>query len=188
VAHTIGIDLGQTNCRTAWSSGPTLAQNIANAAKERKTPTCVAMHADGECLVGSSALALAATHPERAVRDLWTRLVSGEPALLDGKLFDPVTLTAQLLGRLRSDAEARLNERVLGAFVAMPPSWTRDPRKSNRAIPEHVNDAILCALEKNVMRRFQDMIELRDTIVGEPQSLFQTVTSRLQPRRGDASQ
>jgi actin-like ATPase involved in cell morphogenesis len=129
VPRDIGIDLGQTNTRAAWLSGAEDPQILSNSDNERLTPTLVAVHAGGQLLAGRGALGIAATSPERAARDLVARLDSGCPVTLEGKSYSPESLVAFFLRKLKSDAEARLNDTVSRAFVAVPPTWNAAARK-----------------------------------------------------------
>lgn len=125
----IGIDLGQTNTRVAWFGGAEGPQILPNSDNERSTPTMVAMHAGGQLLAGRLALGIAATSPERAARDLVARLDNGSPAIIEGKSHSPESLVGFFLRKLKTDAEARLNDTVSRAFVAVPPTWNAAARE-----------------------------------------------------------
>jgi hypothetical protein len=142
VAREIGIDLGHTNSRTAWRGGAEGPQILPNSHAERVTPTVLAVHTDGQILVGSVAAAWAALNPGRGVTDLVARLGAGEPVLVNGSSFEPQKLAAYLLGRLKADAEERLNEPVSRAFVAVPPTWDEAARERLRAAGEQVQLAV----------------------------------------------
>jgi actin-like ATPase involved in cell morphogenesis len=129
VPRDIGIDLGQTNTRVAWLGGAEGPQIPSNSDNERSTPTLVAVHAAGQFLAGRGALGVAAASPERAALDLVARLAGGGLVTLEGKSYRPESLVAFFLRKLKSDAEARLNDTVSRAFVAVPPTWNAAARK-----------------------------------------------------------
>jgi len=125
----IGIDFGQTNCRTAWLSGAGGPQILLNSDNERATPAVVALQPGGQWVAGTGALALLSNSPERVVRGFGARLAAGQPVAIDGKAYRPESLAAFLLRRLKSDAEARLNDQVTRAVVAVPASWDQTARQ-----------------------------------------------------------
>jgi len=129
VGRRIGIDLGHTNCRAAWLSSPGAPQILPNGDNERFTPTLLALHPDGQVVAGRAAVRLADACPERVVGDVIARLGSGEAVLLNGTTMSPQSLAGHLLARFKQDAEARLNDRVAAALVAVPPAWDSAARQ-----------------------------------------------------------
>lgn len=129
MGRRIGIDLGHTNCRAAWLSSPGAPQILPNGDNERFTPTLLAFHPDGQVVAGRAAVRLADACPERVVGDVIARLGSGEAVSLNGTTMSPQSLAGHLLARFKQDAEARLNDRVAAALVAVPPAWDSAARQ-----------------------------------------------------------
>ena len=132
----IGIDLGHTNLRAAWLSEPGRPQILPNSDNERVTTTALAVHTDGQILVGRSATSWTALHPERGITDVLARLAAGEPVPINGSTCEAAALAARLLSRLKTDAETRMGEAVARAFVAIPPTWGDAARERLRAAGE----------------------------------------------------
>ncbi|MEE2672552.1 MAG: molecular chaperone DnaK [Myxococcota bacterium] len=137
----IGIDLGTTNSVVTVMEGgqPTV---IANEEGGRTTPSIVGFTDEGERLVGAIAKRQAVTNPTRTVYSIKrfmgrrrsevpeeTRLVpyaivdSAEGAVaveIDGKQYRPPEISAMVLSKLKTAAEAHLGAEVDGAVITVP--------------------------------------------------------------------
>src|SRR5688572_8497795 len=107
----VGIDLGTTNSVVAVLEGgePTV---IPNAEGQRVTPSMVAFSKNGEILVGEVAKRQAITNPERTIRSIKRKMGTDEGVDIDGKKWTPQEISARILMKLKSDAEAYLGDKV----------------------------------------------------------------------------
>ena len=119
MSKVIGIDLGTTNSCVAVLEGgePTV---IANAEGSRTTPSVVAFTKDGERLVGETAKRQAVTNTERTIASIKRHMGENFTVDIDGKKYTPQDISAMILGKLKSDAEAYLGEKVTEAVIAVP--------------------------------------------------------------------
>jgi len=152
----IGIDLGTTNSAVAYMEGgePTI---IANAEGGRITPSVVAFTKNGERLVGQVAKRQAITNPENTIYSIKRfmgrrfsdpevqrskNLVSYkiaeashggvEVVLTDGKRLSPPEVSAMILGKLKTDAEAFLGDKVTQAVITVPAYFDDAQRQATK--------------------------------------------------------
>ena len=119
MSKVIGIDLGTTNSCVAVLEGgePTV---ISNAEGSRTTPSVVAFTKDGERLVGETAKRQAVTNTERTIASIKRHMGENFTVDIDGKKYTPQDISAMILGKLKSDAEAYLGEKVTEAVITVP--------------------------------------------------------------------
>ncbi|MDQ3785157.1 MAG: molecular chaperone DnaK [Actinomycetota bacterium] len=131
MAKAVGIDLGTTNSVAASLEGgePTV---IPNAEGARTTPSVVAWSRGGEILVGEVAKRQAITNPDRTVRSIKRRMGSDETTDIDGKAWKPQEISARILQKLKSDAEAYLGDRVTEAVVTVPAYFDDAQRQATK--------------------------------------------------------
>ncbi|MFR0879435.1 MAG: Hsp70 family protein, partial [[Clostridium] leptum] len=111
MAKTIGIDLGTTNsCVAVIEGGEPVV--IPNAEGGRTTPSVVAFSKTGERLVGQVAKRQAITNPEKTVSSIKREMGSNYKVNIDGKDYTPQEISAMILTKLKTDAEAYLGEKV----------------------------------------------------------------------------
>jgi len=138
---TIGIDLGTTNSAMAVLEGgePTV---IPNAEGGRTTPSVVAFTRDGQRLVGAPAKRQQVTNPQNTVFSIKRfmgrkydevseemkivpyevdKTANGDVRVKAGdKEYAPPEISAMILQKLRTDAEAFLGEPVTDAVITVP--------------------------------------------------------------------
>ena len=155
MSKVIGIDLGTTNSCVAVMDGAS-AKIIENAEGARPTPSMVAFTEGDEQLVGQSAKRQAVTNPEKtlfAIKRLIGRrsddtvskkfndlvpykVVAGDngDAWVDvgGKKFSPAQISAMILQKLKSDAEAYLGESVNQAVITVPAYFNDAQRQATK--------------------------------------------------------
>ncbi len=153
MAKTIGIDLGTTNsCMAVLEGGePTV---IENAEGGRTTPSVVAFTQSGERLVGTVAKRQAVTNPENTIFSIKRFMgrkeaeVKEEESIVPykvvagpngdarveagGKQYSPPEISAMILGKLKSDAEAYLGETVDAAVITVPAYFNDDQRQATK--------------------------------------------------------
>jgi molecular chaperone DnaK len=153
----IGIDLGTTNSVVAVMEGgePTV---IASAEGGRTVPSVVAFTKTGERLVGQLAKRQAVTNPANTVysikrfmgrrwddpevkrsKGLVPYEVVKDPKsdgilvkLADGKTYSPPEISAMILQKLKSDAEAYLGEKVTEAVITVPAYFDDTQRQATK--------------------------------------------------------
>jgi molecular chaperone DnaK len=131
MAKTIGIDLGTTNsCVAVIEGGEPVV--IANAEGARTTPSVVAFSKDGERMVGQVAKRQAITNPDKTVSSIKREMGSSYKVAIDGKNYTPQEISAMILQKLKSDAEAYLGEKVTQAVITVPAYFTDAQRQATK--------------------------------------------------------
>mgnify|MGYP001512738375 FL=1 len=131
MAKTIGIDLGTTNsCVAVIEGGEPVV--IANAEGARTTPSVVAFSKDGERMVGQVAKRQAITNPDRTVASIKREMGTAHKVTIDGKSYTPQEISAMILQKLKSDAEAYLGETVTQAVITVPAYFTDAQRQATK--------------------------------------------------------
>jgi molecular chaperone DnaK len=153
MAKTIGIDLGTTNsCMAVLEGGePTV---IPNAEGGRTTPSVVAFTKDGQRLVGAPARRQQVTNPQNTIFSIkrfmgrkWDE-VSEEMTIVpyevvqgengdarvgaDGKQYAPPEISAMILQKLKTDAEAFLGEPITDAVITVPAYFNNAQREATK--------------------------------------------------------
>ncbi len=127
----IGIDLGTTNsCVAVMEGGEPVV--IANAEGNRTTPSVVAFSKDGERMVGQVAKRQAITNPDRTVSSIKREMGSDYKVNIDGKNYTPQEISAMVLQKLKSDAEAYLGQPVSQAVITVPAYFTDAQRQATK--------------------------------------------------------
>ncbi|HYR94923.1 MAG TPA: molecular chaperone DnaK [Methylomirabilota bacterium] len=154
--RVIGIDLGTTNSAVAVMEGgePTI---IPNAEGGRITPSVVAFTKSGERLVGQLAKRQAITNPDNTIysikRFMGRRFTDPEVqrsmkmvpykvaqaanggveiVLADGRKFTPPEISAMILQKLKTDAEAYLGDKVNQAVITVPAYFDDNQRQATK--------------------------------------------------------
>jgi molecular chaperone DnaK len=153
MAKTVGIDLGTTNSVVAVMEGgePVV---IANAEGGRTTPSVVAFTRTGERLVGTLARRQAAVNPENTVSSIKRfmgrrldevtneakqvpyKVVAGKDGRVEvevtGEKYTPEQISAMVLQKLKTDAEAYLGEKVTDAVITVPAYFNDAQRQATK--------------------------------------------------------
>src|ERR1700753_341409 len=119
MAKVVGIDLGTTNSVVAVMEG-TQPVVIPNSEGSRTTPSVVAFTKTGERLVGQLAKRQAITNPDRTISSIKRQMRTRNKVSIDGKEYSPEEISAMILQKLRSDAEAYLGDVVTEAVITVP--------------------------------------------------------------------
>src|SRR5438034_10847905 len=119
MARAVGIDLGTTNSVIAVLEGgePVV---VPNAEGSRTTPSVVGFSKTGEIVVGEVAKRQAITNPDRTVRSIKREMGRDWSIDIDGKKWTPQEISAQILLKLKRDAESYLGDKVSQAVVTVP--------------------------------------------------------------------
>ena len=131
MARAVGIDLGTTNSCIATLEGgePTV---IVNAEGARTTPSVVAFSKSGEILVGEVAKGQAVTNVDRTFSSVKRHMGSDWTVDIDGKKWTPQEISAQILMKLKRDAEAYLGEPVTDAVITCPAYFNDAQRQATK--------------------------------------------------------
>ena len=131
MAKTVGIDLGTTNSVVAVLEGgePTV---IANAEGSRTTPSVVGFTKTGERLVGTSAKRQAVVNPDRTIISIKREMGTNNRKTIDGTNYSPEQISAMILQKLKTDAEAYLGEKVDKAVITVPAYFNDAQRNATK--------------------------------------------------------
>ena len=131
MSKTIGIDLGTTNsCVCAYEGGDVIV--IPNSEGARTTPSVVTFTKTGERMVGAGARRQAVTNPNRTISSIKRHMGSNYSVEIDGKKYTPQEISAIILGKLKSDAEAYLGDTVTDAVITVPAYFTDAQRQATK--------------------------------------------------------
>lgn len=151
----VGIDLGTTNSVVAVMVGgePTV---IPAAEGERLVPSVVAINKNGERLVGRTARNQAIVNPENTIFSIKRlmgrkyddaevqRTISRVPykvtkapngdarVVMGGREFSPPEISAMILAKLKTDAEAYLGEAITQAVITVPAYFNDAQRNATK--------------------------------------------------------
>jgi molecular chaperone DnaK len=157
MAKILGIDLGTTNSCMAVMDGqePNVLENSEGA---RTTPSVVAFTKSGERLVGQAAKRQAVTNPQNTVFSVKrfmgrkfdevqeelkrvpykvVKAANGDAHIQvqvggETKTYSPPEISAMILAKLKSDAEAKLGEKITQAIVTVPAYFNDSQRQATK--------------------------------------------------------
>ncbi|MGI6361406.1 MAG: molecular chaperone DnaK [Bacillota bacterium] len=131
MAKVIGIDLGTTNsCVAVMEGGEAVV--IPNPEGARTTASVVAFSKEGERLVGQVAKRQAVTNPDKTVMSIKRYMGKKHDSVIDGKTYSPQEISAFILQKLKSDAEAYLGETVNQAVITVPAYFSDAQRQATK--------------------------------------------------------
>ena len=131
MAYIIGIDLGTTNsCVAVMEGGEPVV--IPNAEGGRTTPSVVAFSKTGERMVGMIAKRQAVTNHARTITSIKRQMGSDYRVNIDGKKYTPQEISAMILQKLKTDAEAYLGGPVTEAVITVPAYFTDAQRQATK--------------------------------------------------------
>lgn len=153
MSKVLGIDLGTTNSAMAVLQGGK-AEIVVNADGDRTTPSVVAYRKDGERVVGKAAKNQAITNPENTIYSI-KRFIGrgydetseerdGLPYIvkkgsdgravvdIDGHDYTPEEISAQILSKMKTDAEKQLGETITKAVITVPAYFNDAQRQATK--------------------------------------------------------
>jgi molecular chaperone DnaK len=132
MAKILGIDLGTTNsCMAVMEGGEAVV--IPNAEGSRTTPSVVGFSKKGEKLVGQVAKRQAVSNPENTVYSIKRHMGDANYRVtLQGKQYKPQEISAMILQKLKSDAEAYLGEEIKQAVITVPAYFNDSQRQATK--------------------------------------------------------
>ena len=131
MSKIIGIDLGTTNSCVAVMEGGE-PKVIPNAEGARTTPSVVAFSKTGERMVGQVAKRQAITNPDRTISSIKREMGTNYRVNIDGKSYTPPEISAMVLQKLKTDAEAYLGETVTEAVITVPAYFSDSQRQATK--------------------------------------------------------
>ncbi len=127
----IGIDLGTTNSLAAvMEAGEPVV--ITNAEGSHLTPSVVGFTKLGERVVGELAKRQAVSNPERTIVSIKRQMGTDFKARVDEQEYTPQEISAMILQKIRSDAEASLGETVDKAVITVPAYFNDAERQATK--------------------------------------------------------
>ena len=127
----VGIDLGTTNSEVAVVRDGSV-EVIPVAGDVRILPSVVGIADDGTLLVGEAAKNQYVLHPERTVRSIKRRMGEATRVAMGDKHYAPQEISAMILRRLKSLAEAHLGHGVSKAVITVPAFFSDAQRQATR--------------------------------------------------------
>jgi molecular chaperone DnaK len=132
MARAVGVDLGTTNSVVSvLEAGEPVV--VPNAEGSRTTPSVVGFSKNGEILVGEVAKRQAITNPDRTIRSVKRHMGDKTWSTdIDGKGWTAQEISAQILGKLKRDAEAYLSDTVTQAVITVPAYFDDAQRQATK--------------------------------------------------------
>ncbi|AIW40843.1 molecular chaperone DnaK [Paenibacillus peoriae] len=131
MSKVIGIDLGTTNsCVAVMEGGEAVV--IPNPEGARTTPSVVGFKKDGERTVGETAKRQAITNPDRTIMSIKRHMGTNHKESIDGKEYSAQEISAMILQKLKSDAEAYLGQTVTQAVITVPAYFNDGQRQATK--------------------------------------------------------
>jgi len=157
MAKILGIDLGTTNsCMAVMEAGKSVV--LENSEGSRTTPSIVAFSKNGERLVGQAAKRQAVTNSantifsvkrligrkfnevKEEIKRLPYKVVEGKDGAAcvevevkgEKKTYTPEEVSSFILSKLKSDAEAKLGEKITQAVITVPAYFNDSQRHATK--------------------------------------------------------
>ncbi|MGV7117633.1 molecular chaperone DnaK [Paenibacillus sp. KACC 21273] len=131
MSKVIGIDLGTTNsCVAVMEGGEAVV--IPNPEGARTTPSVVGFKKDGERIVGETAKRQSITNPDRTISSIKRHMGTDHKESIDDKSYSPQEISAMILQKLKSDAEAYLGQTVTQAVITVPAYFNDSQRQATK--------------------------------------------------------
>lgn len=131
MSKVIGIDLGTTNsCVAVMEGGEAVV--IPNPEGARTTPSVVGFKKDGERIVGETAKRQSITNPDRTISSIKRHMGTDHKESIDEKSYSPQEISAMILQKLKSDAEAYLGQTVTQAVITVPAYFNDSQRQATK--------------------------------------------------------
>lgn len=193
MSKIIGIDLGTTNSAVAVMEGgdPKILENQEGS---RVTPSVVAINKSGERLVGTSAKRQAVVNPkntiysvkrfigrkfsdsetksdkERLSYELKESAQGGVEVKMGDRWYKPEEISAMVLGKIKSDAEAKLGEKIHEAVITVPAYFDDSQRQATKNAGEIagfkvrriINEPTAAALAYGLSKKKEEKVVVYD--------------------------
>ena len=131
MSKVLGIDLGTTNsCMCVIEGGEPVV--IPNSEGGRTTPSIVGFTKDKQRVVGISAKRQAVINTERTIRSIKRKMGQNFKVKIDEKEYTPPEISAMVLQKLKTDAEAYLGEKITQAVITVPAYFDDSQRQATK--------------------------------------------------------
>ncbi|HLE54912.1 MAG TPA: molecular chaperone DnaK [Thermoplasmata archaeon] len=172
MAKIIGIDLGTTNSEAAYMEGgtPRIIPSAEGSAYGGKMfPSVVAFTKDG-ILVGEPAKRQAVLNPEKTVIQIKRKMGTDHKVRIDGKDYTPQEISAMVLRKIKTDAEAFLGQKITQAVITVPAYFNDNQRQATKdagkiaglEVLRLVNEPTAAALAYGLDKRGEGKIAVLD--------------------------
>jgi molecular chaperone DnaK len=134
MAKIIGIDLGTTNSEAAYMEGgaPKIIPSAEGSAYGGKMfPSVVAFTKDG-VLVGEPAKRQAVLNPDRTIMQIKRKMGTDYRVRIDGKEYTPQEISAFILRKIKTDAEAFLGQKISQVVITVPAYFNDNQRQATK--------------------------------------------------------
>ncbi|RZN34056.1 MAG: molecular chaperone DnaK [Methanophagales archaeon ANME-1-THS] len=135
MAKTIGIDVGTSNSAAAALIGgkPTIIPSAEGTSLGGKAfPSYVAFTKDGQRLVGEPAKRQAVSNPEGTISAIKRKMGTDYKVKVYGREYTPQQITAFILQKIKTDAEAFLGDKVDKAVLTVPAYFNDNQRTATK--------------------------------------------------------
>ena len=133
MAKSVGIDLGTTNSVVSAIDETGEPVVITLAEGSRLCPSVVGFSKTGERLVGQLAKRQAITNPDRTISSIKRQMGTRYKVKIDDQEYSPEEISAMILSKLRSDAEAFLGDAVTEAVITVPAYFSNAQREATKS-------------------------------------------------------
>src|SRR2546423_5796086 len=134
MAKIIGIDLGTTNSEGGYMEGgaPKIIPSAEGSAYGGKMlPSVVAVTKDG-ILVWEPAKRQAVLNPEKTIMQIKRKMGTDYKVRIDGKDYTPQEISAMILRKIKTDADAFLGEKISQAVITVPAYFNDNQRQATK--------------------------------------------------------
>ncbi len=131
----IGIDLGTTNSEAGYleTGVPKIIPSAEGSAYGGKMfPSVVAFTKDGQVLVGEPAKRQAVLNPEHTVMQIKRKMGTDHKVTIEGKTYTPQEISAMILRKIKTDAEAFFGEPMKQAVITVPAYFNDNQRQATK--------------------------------------------------------
>ena len=135
VEKIIGIDLGTSNsAASVISAGKPVIITAAEGASQygKSFPSIIAFDKDGNLVVGDPARSLAIKNPESTVMAAKRKIGTEHIYKINGKEYKPQQISAFVLQKIKTDAEAFLGEKITKAVITVPAYFDDNQRQATK--------------------------------------------------------
>ena len=130
----IGIDLGTTNSEAAYMEAgqPKIIPSAEGSTYGGKMfPSVVAFTKDG-ILVGEPAKRQAVLNPDKTIMQIKRKMGTDHKERIDGKDYTPQEISAMVLRKIKTDAEAYLGDKITQAVITVPAYFNDNQRQATK--------------------------------------------------------
>jgi len=134
MAKIIGIDLGTTNSEAAFMEAgqPKIIPSAEGSTYGGKMfPSVIAFTKEG-VIVGEPAKRQAVLNPERTVMQIKRKMGTDHRVTIEGKSYSPQELSAMILRKIKTDADAFLGEPVKQVVITVPAYFNDNQRQATK--------------------------------------------------------